>query len=195
MARRETNEAKREEMKAILAELMLKGWTAGMLAFWMDVTSSCISSWKTGKSMGTNAQREVLERLPAYEPEGKASLQAKLLKRIEEAKEFLAKDEAELAALKAKAAREAVRGFYRAVVEWESDLFYSYSYTMADPVTGDGTENTYHVSKKPMFGGPANEVSIRSRSFNIYADKEGYARRSQSYFAKREADLTKFQKA
>jgi hypothetical protein len=65
MASRDTNNQKRDEIKAIMAALFAQGWTATMLAAYMGHTTSCISSWKLGKSMGTNAERAELAALPA----------------------------------------------------------------------------------------------------------------------------------
>jgi uncharacterized protein (DUF305 family) len=67
MAKTTTNDAKRAEMATIMGRLFDNGWTAKYLSLVMEVTPSCISAWKNGKSMGTNSQRAYLKSLPAFE--------------------------------------------------------------------------------------------------------------------------------
>ena len=64
MSRTSTNERKRKAMKALVAGLLERGWTITRLAAYTGYTSSGVSAWKAGRSMGTNAQREVLAKLP-----------------------------------------------------------------------------------------------------------------------------------
>lgn len=54
------NDAKREEMKRLMSEAKAKGYSSSELASIFKVSSSTISSWGRGASMGTNAQREAL---------------------------------------------------------------------------------------------------------------------------------------
>lgn len=64
MAKKETNEAKREEMKAICAAALAAGWTAPVLAAYFGHSS--FSPFVNGKSMGTNTLRREIAELPAF---------------------------------------------------------------------------------------------------------------------------------
>lgn len=92
MAKSETNQRKREEIKAIMAALFERGWTALMLAAYTGHTTSCISAWKLGKSMGTNAERAELAALPAPDaPEVRSHLVAQVVvaeKQLAKAEEY-----------------------------------------------------------------------------------------------------------
>ena len=65
MATTQINEAKRQEMAALIAEVLgPKGWSVADLAVYMSCSTSNISSWKNGKNMGTNSQRSMLANIP-----------------------------------------------------------------------------------------------------------------------------------
>lgn len=62
MSRISTNEKKREEIKAIVAECR-RFWNTKELAALCGVTASAVSAWGRGKSMGTNHDRALLKAL------------------------------------------------------------------------------------------------------------------------------------
>jgi hypothetical protein len=64
MAKKETNDAKREEMKAICEAVVARGWTAPVLAAYFGYSS--FSPFLNGKSMGTNTLRHNIAELPAF---------------------------------------------------------------------------------------------------------------------------------
>jgi len=60
MATTETNEAKRAEMREIIAEAFGKGWSRAELAAYAGVSEGTIGSYARGASMGTNTIRSTL---------------------------------------------------------------------------------------------------------------------------------------
>lgn len=94
MAKAETNQRKREEIKAIMTAVFERGWTALILAAYTRHTTSCISSWKLGKSMGTNAERAMLQTLPVVSD---PTVGEELEDSLRAAKKELVRTEAELA--------------------------------------------------------------------------------------------------
>ena len=60
MATTETNEAKRAEMRQLVAEALGKGWSRAELAAYAGVSEGTIGSYARGASMGTNAIRSTL---------------------------------------------------------------------------------------------------------------------------------------
>jgi hypothetical protein len=64
MARTTTNDAKREEMAAVMAAVVLPTKVTAALLL---VSTSAVSAWKRGDSMGTNEQRARLRGLATME--------------------------------------------------------------------------------------------------------------------------------
>jgi len=64
MASRETNEAKRAEMKALVAKALEGGWTRQTLAAVFGLSASSMGAWANGRSMGSNQERDMLALLP-----------------------------------------------------------------------------------------------------------------------------------
>jgi hypothetical protein len=64
MAKKETNDAKRAEMKVICEAVIARGWTAPVLAAYFGYSS--FSPFLNGKSMGTNTLRHDIAELPAF---------------------------------------------------------------------------------------------------------------------------------
>lgn len=66
MATAEQNEAKRVEMKSLVAQAIERGWTRAELAKELRVSPAAIARFARGGSMGTNRLREMLAKLPAF---------------------------------------------------------------------------------------------------------------------------------
>ncbi len=64
MAKTETNDAKREDMKALVGRCIRLGWTPATLAGFFGYSS--FSAFANGKSMGTNCLRRDLINLPSF---------------------------------------------------------------------------------------------------------------------------------
>lgn len=62
MASKQINDSKREEMKSLM-DGASKNFTRKELALALNVSNSAISSYASGKSMGTNIQRQILVAL------------------------------------------------------------------------------------------------------------------------------------
>lgn len=63
LRREEMHETKRAHMAKVVKALLDKGWTAAQLGAYIGVTPVTANAWKTGRSMGTNAQREQLQAI------------------------------------------------------------------------------------------------------------------------------------
>ena len=74
-SRENTNDNKRAEMKAIMAKV-LTVWTRKEVAAVMYVSTSAVSQWSNGKSMGTNDQRA---KLAAFAGQSRAEVVAAAL--------------------------------------------------------------------------------------------------------------------
>lgn len=95
MAKKETNDAKREEMKNLVAGCIARGWTPATLAAYFRFSS--FSPFVNGKSMGTNDLRAMLGALASF-----ADARASVEQHIAQLEEACIKAEAELLKQQAK---------------------------------------------------------------------------------------------
>jgi hypothetical protein len=95
MAKKETNDAKREDMKALVTMAITKGWTQATLAGYFGYSS--FSPFAKGTSMGTNSLRSQLVGLGSF-----TEMRVDIFRRIGELLRMVAKAEAELAEAQAK---------------------------------------------------------------------------------------------
>lgn len=76
MAKKETNNAKRDDMKALVGAALNKGWTQASLASFFGYSS--FSAFTNGKSMGTNGLRNQLIGLVSF-ADSRAAVEARIV--------------------------------------------------------------------------------------------------------------------
>jgi len=187
----ELNNLKREEMKNLIVALEARGYTRQTLGFLMGVSGSSISSWASGKSMGTNAQRLQMAGLPAFDAK---HVRTTLEARVARSQERLSLDIQKLEAKKAELLAKSVNGIVREEISNNYSWCLSFEVRFTNVETGEMVTNHVVTYTQPQYDTQVGDVKTYTNQDNAYSGFKCSITREEKFLAAAKKELATFNK-